>query len=92
MNQNAASEFTAPSPTKVKVSERALMARLKRRLYKEGEFFKKCNPNSQWRGDLGAYYSVDFSNGICRRCDNLAEVVALAREFGVMQDWEVLAE
>lgn len=44
------------------VTERAIFARLSRRLGHEGLIIRKCRENSQWFEDLGRYYVIDSNN------------------------------
>lgn len=72
------------------VAERALVARLNRRLAKRAERLMRCSPRSRWFGDLGAYYVVSYEQGtvVARHC--LLE--ELAFEHGVMAPHEVLVQ
>lgn len=45
--------------TKTAVSQRALLARINRRLARSCESIRLCRPSSRWFGDLGRVYSVD---------------------------------
>lgn len=73
---------------KVPVSERALFARVTRALAKDEKSLKKSKPNSRLFQDLGQYYVVDVRrNAIAAKgCD----LVALARDLGVIAGWERL--
>jgi len=44
---------------KIEVSDRALMARINRKLAKEGQKLKKTQPTSKWASELGEFYIVD---------------------------------
>lgn len=69
------------------VTERALFARLSRRLAKDGEILKKCRFDSRWYNDFGSYYTVNQFNAISATHMDLED---WARELGVMQPWERL--
>jgi hypothetical protein len=81
----------APPPLqKITVSERALFARLKRHLAKEGEYLRKCPQQSRWFNELGEYYTVNLSSNFIT-----AKHISLeqwARECGVLKGYEELAE
>lgn len=70
---------------KVRVTRRALFQRLARRLEKDGERLQTCRTDSQWSRDLGRYYAVNERNHISRTDIDLAR---LAKELGVLKDWE----
>ena len=75
--------------TTVPVSERALIARINRKLKPEGEKLKKLR-GDRWLNDLGQYYVVDVSyNALTHPHVSLED---FARECGVLQDWEHLDE
>ena len=75
---------------KVKVSRRAVEARINRKLLAEGEILRKTRADSRAWFDLGEYYSIDVSRGfICRRDCDLEQ---LAREVGALKSWEVVRE
>lgn len=69
------------------VSIKALEARVRRRLAREGETLHKCRPGSQWHRDLGDYYAADDRNHLVRTHIDLAEVAA---EFGLIGAREVV--
>ena len=72
---------------KVQVSERALEARIKRSLEKDGNLLKKCRKDSRFYDDLGDYYIVDQRNSIAaKHCD----LRTLAHEIGALKDYETL--
>lgn len=76
---------------KVKVTERALVARMTRKLATEGLQLKKCRFNSRWYNDFGDYYTVHIHlNTVEHRHINLETLVAWAREDGVLRGFEVL--
>ena len=70
----------------VPVSERALIARINRKL-PEHEKLKKLR-GSRWENDLGQYYIIDQNmNAILHKHINVEE---LARELGAIKPWESL--
>ena len=74
---------------KVQVSERALEARVKRSLEKDGKLLKKCRSDSRFYDDLGDYYIVSTANTIeAKRC-SLAQ---LADDLDALKDYETLEE
>jgi hypothetical protein len=73
----------------VLVSERAVVARLRRRLAREGEILRRCRRDSQWYRELGDWYVVDGSlNYITSK---FVDLESYARECGVLEPWERLA-
>jgi hypothetical protein len=74
--------------SKTKITERALFARVKRKLAHDGLILRKCRENSQWRNDLGNYYAVDVRNCIAGRYDDLESE---GRELGVLKAHEEIA-
>jgi hypothetical protein len=46
--------------TKMQISERALLARVNRRLVADDRMLKKCQVGWRWYADLGDYYCVDI--------------------------------
>ena len=75
--------------SKVQVTTRALEGRVKRALAKEDTILKKCRVDSRWYVDLGDHYTVGLNNTIEETNIHLA---ALARELGVLKDYEEWAE
>ena len=73
---------------KIPVSERAVTARLRRALAKDGKKLCACRPNSRWYGDFGDWYIVTLSNNALdsTHCD----LEGWARELGVMKPYEVM--
>jgi hypothetical protein len=75
---------------KAQISERALLARINRKLASEYQIVKKCRKDSKWHNRLGDYYHVDFfSNGILGMDEDLEE---LGTELGVLKPWEQLSK
>ena len=74
--------------TKVKVSERALLARVNRVLVKEGEKVLICRTDSRWFNDLGRYYSVNLNrNSIEAQGFDLEQ---WGRVLGLLKAYEIL--
>jgi len=74
--------------TKAIVTERALFARIDRKLAKDGERLRRCKEDSRAFSELGALYIVNVnSNTITAKSCDLEK---LGREIGVLSDWEVL--
>ncbi len=72
------------------VPERALAARVIRAIAKEGKQLKKAREGTRAFQELGRYYLVDLNlKTIIASNINLE---AWAKELGLMQDWEVMAE
>lgn len=75
---------------KVKVTRRALEARLRRHLATEGLTLKKCRFDSRWHSDFGDYYAVDASLNAVR--ETHIDIEGWAREAGVMKPFEEMVE
>jgi hypothetical protein len=73
----------------VPISERALLARVNRKLA-PGMRVKKTIPNSRAGQDLGTFYQVDLRRNFVIRKD--LDLAALGRELGVLADYEALVE
>ena len=74
---------------KAKVSERALEARVKRALQKEGKLLRKCREDSRFYNELGDYYIVGENNFIQAQHCNLEK---LAKEMELLKDYEALEQ
>ena len=74
--------------TQVFVTERALFARINRKLKKEGGTLRRCRKNSRWYNDMGPYYVDLSSNGVTDR--GFSDLENWGRELGVMQVFEQL--
>lgn len=76
-------------PTKVNVSEKALIARINRQLAKQEERLK-TNRSDRDFVTLGHYYIVNWNrNCVTSTHHNLS---ALAEEMGVLKPWEEVVE
>ena len=74
---------------KVPVTERAVVQRLNRALRPQEMVLKACR-SGQWHAELGDWYLVNFRyNAVYRKHVDLE---AMAREEGVLKDWEEVAE
>jgi hypothetical protein len=77
---------------KVPVSERALVARINRKLREHGEMGEllRKNASQRWWSDLGDYYVVDIrGNYIVNRHVDLE---SFAKECGCLKPWEALQQ
>lgn len=72
--------------TKAPVSERALLARINRKLAKDGEKLLRCKQSSRAYAELGDYYIVDTGANVIlsKNCD----LECIGRESGVLAAWE----
>lgn len=75
------------SEIKAPVSERALIARINRKLKIDGQTLKKLR-GDRWLNDLGRYYIVE-NNHVVQGDINLEE---FGRELEVLRPWEKLTE
>lgn len=71
---------------KVTVSIRAVEARVRRALEKEGQLLKKCRYDSRWYSDLGDYYVVDASTNAIEASN--CDLARLAAETESIKAWE----
>lgn len=73
---------------KVKVSERALMARINRKIKPDELQLKKCREDARGYDYLGEFYTIDFSNNTVD--DTHIDLTAYAKELGVLAGHEEL--
>ena len=69
------------------VTTDALLKRINRKLFKEGEMLRATR-GDQWRNDLGDFYIVDLNRNtlVAQHVD----IEALSRELGVLTESESL--
>lgn len=72
---------------KVPITERALVARIRRRLAKAGELLRRTRGIDH---NLGAYYRVNVDRNFVVATH--VDPEALGRELGVVHPWEALAQ
>jgi hypothetical protein len=78
------------TPIKIKITERALLARINRKLAKDESTLRKARENSHWLSTTGDYYEVDWrTNAITRTNVGLEKY---AKDLGVLKPYEVLAD
>ena len=63
------------------ISERALVARVNRKLAKDGERLHQCSENSKWFNELGRYFVTDQRNYISAK---YVPINQLAKELGAI--------
>ncbi len=71
------------------VTEAQAIARIRRRLAKDGEVLRSCRDTSLWFSDRGHLCVIDSSNCIVA---SHCTVRGLAAELEILRDGEVLAE
>lgn len=76
--------------SKVGVSERALIARLNRKLAQECLQVKKCRVDSRDYFNLGDYYVIDLRANFINSQN--VDLTVLAKEYGVLAGYEELAK
>ena len=76
--------------TKVKVSERALIQRINRKLSKELKSLRGAREKSIGFHDTGRYYIVDDSRNLVAATD--VKLEELGRELKVLKPYEVLVD
>ena len=74
---------------KVGISERALLARLNRKVVTDGLQVKKSRPGTAGHAELGDYYAVDLNRAVVH--SKHIDLEAWARELDVLADYEQLA-
>ncbi len=72
----------------IPVSERALIARVNRKLSKEDKRIRKTRPESRARYNLGIYYLLNYQNIVIDYDFNLQE---MADKCGVLHEREFLS-
>jgi hypothetical protein len=75
-------------PKTMKVTERALLKRINRRLSRYQEQIRKCRENSHRINQLGAYYWVDLRDHTL--IGPRVNIEALARDESILRDSEQL--
>jgi hypothetical protein len=79
----------ANKPEKLQVSERALFARINRKIHDDDLMLRRCAATSRAHLELGHYYLVNWRiNGIAGKDVDLE---GYGREVGALQDFEELA-
>jgi hypothetical protein len=64
------------------LSERALLARVNRRLQSKMQVVRVCREDSRWFGELGRYYAVDATRNLV--VDKHIPIESLANELGAI--------
>jgi hypothetical protein len=72
--------------TNGQVSERALLARINRKLAHDGVSFHKFRDGTPYSNTIGRYYSVDDNNCITGPAGD--DLEAIARDLGVLRSDE----
>ena len=75
----------APRKQKVTVSERAILARINRKLAKDNEVVKKAR-TMRTQNDMGDFYRLDLHRNCVIGHD--VDLADLAAEIGVLRPWE----
>ena len=71
------------------ISERAMQARINRKLAHDGQKLAKTQPHSRHRGELGRWYIVD-ENTNAITAHGIDDLSKLANELGMLKAGEVL--
>lgn len=74
---------------KVKITERALVSRINRKLSKKDEALKICSERSRGFGTLGRYYVINTYQNLIVDCGNV-DIVELAKDLGCIAAYEEL--
>jgi hypothetical protein len=75
---------------KAKITERALFARIDRKLAKDGERLRRCRSDSRAHAELGDYYIVAGDRNTIETTH--VELERLARSLDLLADWEELEQ
>ncbi len=75
---------------KVPVSERAILARINRKLAKSEQVVKKCRTDSRWYGECGNYYAIDLRTN-CIQAKHI-DLEDWAKELDVIEPFEEVSE
>lgn len=73
---------------KIPVSEKALMARVNRKLAKDGERILKSREGSRLRGNVGDFYLLDVSRNTV--LNTHIELGHFAKQRGILRDYETV--
>ncbi|GAB3479353.1 hypothetical protein [Azotobacter salinestris] len=73
---------------KVKVTERALLARINRALRKDNQQLCRCREDSQGYAELGDFYAMDTAQDVVMA--RHVDLAMWARDLGILPDWEEL--
>jgi hypothetical protein len=71
---------------KVPVSERALVARINRKLEQKGQSLRRCREDSRSSHQLGRYFVIDLSLNALITAD--CDLETVGRELGVLKAFE----
>jgi hypothetical protein len=74
--------------TKVQITERALLARVNRKLNHDGERLKSCPASRASYSELGDYYIVDLGRNTITA--QHVDLLALALDLGCIKPYEEL--
>jgi hypothetical protein len=78
------------TPKKTTVSEQALIARINRKLAKEGSKMKRCRENSKDFTTLGYFYTVDLMRNTIE--DYNLDLAKYGKELDVLADYEEMED
>lgn len=83
--------LSTPAP-RIRVSEQALIRRIRRVLAREAVTLHVCRWDSRWFHDLGRYYGADAKNNLCApRIDTPDELEEYGREISALAPHEYLS-
>ncbi|MBB3103006.1 hypothetical protein [Azomonas macrocytogenes] len=75
---------------KAQITERALVARVNRKLTPRDTQLKRCSIDSTRHAATGSFYQIDLATG--RVIADHLDLEAMARKIGVLADWEELEQ
>ncbi|ACO77994.1 hypothetical protein AvCA_17810 [Azotobacter vinelandii CA] len=73
---------------KVKVTERALLARINRLLRQDNQQLCRCREGSRAYAELGDFYALDTARDVVMA--RHVDLAMWARDMGILPDWEEL--
>ena len=79
-----------PKKPKLPVTERALLGRVNRDLKYADEIVKRCRPDTRGADAFGRFFQVSTKTGKLVKQD--LDLEKLARDLGVMHDWETMID
>ena len=79
----------AKTKTKVPIAERALVARINRKLAADGQKLKKAR-GANTESSVGLFFIVNVQGNYVAH--QRVDIVDLAQKLKVMEEWEMLAE
>jgi hypothetical protein len=74
------------------VSRRAVIARINRKLGRDGQVLKVTRPGTRLHDEFGPYYIVNYHSNAIADWGLTVTLEQRARDLGALAAWEVLAD